>query len=101
VVVAAIVTVTAAAMTAMCQRNGDATATVMEVYCQGKAGCGLSPEQISAISALMAKQSKAKAATNYAHANKIFDLLLREYDINIDNRAGAMGPGPRGVCFQS
>jgi hypothetical protein len=32
------------------------------------------------------------AATDYAHADKIFDLLLREYGININNRAGKWAP---------
>ncbi len=36
----------------------------------------------------MAKRSKAKATTDYARTNEIFDSLLREYSINIDNRAG-------------
>ncbi len=58
------------------------------MYCPCGAGCNLSPEQISAISALVAKRSKAKAATDYACADEIFNLLLREYGINIDNRAG-------------
>ena len=40
------------------------------------------------ISALGAKRSEAKAGTDYACADKIFNLLLREYRINIDNRAG-------------
>ncbi len=40
------------------------------------------------ISALVAKRSEAKAGTDYACADEIFNLLLREYRINIDNRAG-------------
>ena len=36
----------------------------------------------------LAKRSKAKAGTDYARADGIFNLLLREYGINIDNRAG-------------
>jgi hypothetical protein len=59
-----------------------------KVYCQRGAGHGLSPKQISRISALVAKRSGAKAAMDYAHGNKIFDLLSREYGVNIDNRAG-------------
>ena len=45
-------------------------------YCQRGAGRDLSPKEILAISAL-----------DNAHANKIFDLLLREYGINIGDRA--------------
>ena len=59
-----------------------------KVYRQRGAGRGLSPEQISAINALVAERSEAKAVTDYARADEIFDSLSREYDINIDDRAG-------------
>jgi len=43
---------------------------------------------VSAINALVAERSEAKAATDYARADEIYDSLSREYDINIDDRAG-------------
>ena len=46
------------------RRDGDATATVMEAYRQRGAGRGLSPEQIFAISVLVAVWSEAMAATD-------------------------------------
>ena len=60
----------------------------MEVYRQRGAGRGLSPGQISAIRALVAERSEAMATTDYDRAIKIYDSLLREYSINIDDRAG-------------
>ena len=86
--VAAIATVAAATMTATQRCNGNATATVMEAYCQRRAGRALSPEQISVMSALVAEQSKAMAVVDYPCADEIFDLLSREYSININDRAG-------------
>ncbi len=58
------------------------------MYPQHGAGCGLSFEQISAISAIVAKRSKAKATLDYARAEEIFNTISREYSVNIDNRAG-------------
>ena len=60
----------------------------MEVYRQRGAGHGLSPGQISVIRALVAERSEAMATTDYDRAIKIFDSLLREYSININDRAG-------------
>jgi hypothetical protein len=59
-----------------------------KVYCQRGASHGLSPEQISTKSALVAERSEAKAVTEYAHVDEIFDSLSREYGVNIDDRAG-------------
>ena len=88
VVVAAIATARAATLTATRRRGDNATAMVMESYHQRGAGCGLSPKQMSMISKLVAERSEAKDATDHACADKIFDSLLRENSININNRVG-------------
>jgi hypothetical protein len=54
-----------------------------KMYHQRGAGHGLAPKQISPLSALLA----AKARMDYACIDKIFNLLLRKYCINFDNRA--------------
>ncbi len=59
VMVAAIATAAAAATTVTQRHGSNATATVMEAYCQRRAACSLSPEQISVMSALVANRSEA------------------------------------------
>ncbi len=66
----------------------DGTPKPPKTYRQRGTGVGLSPEQIATICDMVAERSEAKAVMDYDRADLIFDSLTREYEINIDDRAG-------------
>jgi hypothetical protein len=58
------------------------------VYRQRGHGNGLTPEQISTISEMVAERSVAKSIVDYDRADEIYAELTAKYNVNIDDRAG-------------
>lgn len=59
-----------------------------KVYRQRGHGNGLTPEQISTISEMVAERSVAKSIVDYDRADEIYAELTAKYNVNIDDRAG-------------
>jgi hypothetical protein len=59
-----------------------------KVYRQRGHGMGLTPEQISTISDMVAERSVAKSIVDYDRADEIYAELTDKYNVNIDDRAG-------------
>ena len=59
-----------------------------KVYRQRGHGNGLTPEQISTISEMVAERSVAKSIVDYDRADEIYAELTARYNVNIDDRAG-------------
>ena len=67
--------------------DGSGVRTVKEYFQRGP-GMGLSEEDTSAISALVAERSEAKSVTDYNRADEIFATLQGKYNVNVDDKNG-------------